>query len=199
MLNCAILDDYENCALGFAEWHSLDGVKVKVFTQPIANALAEQLAGFEIIVAMRERTPFDAKVFRSLPRLKLLVTTGMRNDAIDIAAAIEQGITVCGTRGLASPPLELTWGLLLGLARNIPTQAASVRAGQWQTQVGAGLEGKILGIVGLGKIGARMARVAQAFEMSVIAWQPREPQRACQAAGVDCARDLDDLFSAQIL
>ena len=196
LLNCAILDDYENCALGFADWTSLADVKVKAFTEyiPTADALAVQLADFEIIVAMRERTSFGAKLLNRLTRLKLLVTTGMRNAAIDITAATESGITVCGTKGLASPPLELAWGLLLGLARDIPTQAASVRAGAWQTKVGVGLEGMILGIVGLGKIGSGMARIAQAFGMSVIAWQPRNPEKACQAAGVECAASLNDLL-----
>jgi phosphoglycerate dehydrogenase-like enzyme len=196
LLNCAILDDYENCALGLADWTSLGGVKVKVFTEyiPTADALAEQLANFEIIVAMRERTSFDVKLLNRLTRLKLLVTTGMSNAAIDITAATQRGITVCGTKGLASPPLELTWGLLLALARDIPAQTASVRAGEWQTKVGVGLEGKILGIVGLGKIGSGMARIATAFGMSVIAWQPRNPEKACKAAAVECAASLNDLL-----
>ena len=196
LLSCAILDDYENCALSFADWTSLPGVKVKAFTEyiPTADALADQLADFEIVVAMRERTSFDGKLLNRLTRLKLLVTTGMKNAAIDITAATERGITVCGTEGLASPPLELTWGLLLGLARDIPAQTVSVRAGEWQTKVGVGLEGKILGIVGLGKIGSGIARIAQVFGMSVIAWQPRNPKVACEAAGVECAASLNDLL-----
>ncbi len=196
MLNCAILDDYQNCAFGFADWGSLDGVQVKNFTDTLttADTLAERLAGFEIIVAMRERTRFDAALLAYLPRLKLLVTTGMRNHAIDLAAADAHGITVCGTQGLPGPTPELVWGLLLALARNIPAEVASVRAGGWQTQVGVGLEGKTLGIVGLGKIGTRVARVAQAFHMAVLAWQPTITEERCKAAGVECAAGLDDLM-----
>ncbi len=126
MHRCAILDDYQDCALGFADWSSLDGVQVKNFTDAIitSDALVEQLAGFEIIVAMRERTRFDAALLARLPRLKLLVTTGMKNAAIDINAAVARGITVCGTRGLSDPTPELTWGLLLALARHIPADVA---------------------------------------------------------------------------
>jgi phosphoglycerate dehydrogenase-like enzyme len=171
-------------------------VQVKNFTDAITtpDALVEQLAGFEIMVAMRERTRFDAALLARLPRLKLLITTGMRNNAIDVAAAAARGIMVCGTQILPYPAPELAWGLLLALARNIPDQVASVRAGGWQTQIGVGLEGKTLGIVGLGKIGTRMARVAQAFNMSVLAWQPTITEERCKAAGVECASSLDDLM-----
>ena len=153
MLNCAILDDYQNCAFEFADWGSLDGVQVKNFSDTITrvDALADRLAGCEIIVAMRERTRFDAALQARLPRLKLLVTAGLRNQAIDLAAADAHGITVCGTQGLPSPTPELVWGILLALARNIPGEAASVRGGGWQRQIGVGLEGKTLGIVGLGE------------------------------------------------
>lgn len=196
MLHCAILDDYQNCALGFADWHSLQGVQVRTFTQfiPTGEALAEQLADFEIIVAMRERTKFDVPLLKRLSRLKLLVTTGMQNAAIDVAAAAAQGITVCGTEVLISPAPELAWALLLALARNLPKEVESVRTGGWQTSVGIGLEGKTLGIVGLGKIGTRMARVAQAFGMAVVAWQPRNPQEKCRAVQVECASSLEDLM-----
>src|SRR5277367_1378090 len=138
---CAILDDYQGCALDFADWASLDEVEVKNFAHAIATAdeLAEQLAAFEIIVAMRERTRFDAALFARLPRLKLLITTGMRNAAIDLATAAARGVTVCGTRSLSYPAPELTWGLLLALARQIPAEVAAVREGKWQTQVGLGL------------------------------------------------------------
>jgi phosphoglycerate dehydrogenase-like enzyme len=193
---CAILDDYQNCALGFADWASLDGVEVKNFTHAITNAdeLAEQLAEFEIIVAMRERTRFDAALFARLPRLKLLVTTGMRNAAIDLATAVARGVTVCGTRSLSYPAPELTWGLLLALARQIPAEVAAVREGNWQTQMGLGLSGKTLGIVGLGKIGSQIARYAQAFDMPVLAWSRNLTDEQCQTVSVERAPSLDALL-----
>jgi phosphoglycerate dehydrogenase-like enzyme len=197
MLHCAILDDYQDCALGFADWSSLDGVQVKNFTDAITtpDALAEQLAGFDIIVAMRERTRFDATLLARLPRLKLLVTTGMRNASIDMEAAAVHGITICGTRGLSYPTPELTWGLLLALARHIPADVASVRAGEkWQTRIGVGLSGKTLGIVGLGSIGSRIARYAQAFDMPVLAWSRNLTDGRCQTVGVERAPTLDALL-----
>ena len=197
MLSCAILDDYQDCALTFADWKSLQGIMVKTFTEfiPTIEALVAQLAEFDIIVIMRERTKIDAALLERLPRLKLLITTGMKNDAIDIKAAVDRGIVVCGTKSLPDPAPELAWGLLLSLARNIPKEVASVRSGGWQTTIGTGLEGKTLGIIGLGKIGTRVAHVAQAFDMSVIAWQPRPNEAAFKAAGVEAAVSLDDLMT----
>jgi phosphoglycerate dehydrogenase-like enzyme len=193
---CAILDDYQNCALGFADWASLNGVEVKNFTHAITTTdeLAEQLAQFEIIVAMRERTRFDAALFARLPRLQLLVTTGMKNAAIDLAAAATSGVTVSGTRALSYPAPELTWGLLLALARHIPAEVAAVREGNWQTQMGLGLSGKTLGIVGLGKIGTQIARYAQAFDMPVLAWSRNLTDEHCQSVGVGRAPSLDALL-----
>ena len=196
MFKCAILDDYQNCALGFADWTSLKEVNVTTFTKHlIPESLPAALAEFDVIVAMRERTTFDAKLLASLPRLKLLVTTGMKNSAIDMDAARNHGIVVCGTASLPYPAPELTWGLLLALARHIPAEAASLRSGGWQTRVGVGLNGKTLGIVGFGKIGNRIAKMAQAFEMQVLAWQPRVSEEDCKAAGVECAANLEDLMS----
>ncbi len=195
--SCAVLDDYQDGALSFANWTLLDGVQVNNFTDAITNPdeLAEQLTGFEIIVAMRERTRFDAALFARLPRLKLLVTTGMRNAAIDMDAAATRGITVCGTRSLSYPPTELTWGLLLALARHIPADVASVRAGEkWQTRIGVGLSGKTLGIIGLGKIGSQIARYAGAFDMPVLAWSRRLTDEQCRSAGVERAASLDALL-----
>jgi phosphoglycerate dehydrogenase-like enzyme len=188
---CAILDDYQDCALRFADWASLDGVGVKNFTHAITT---EQLGEFEIIVAMRERTRFDAALFAGLPRLQLLITTGMRNASIDLTAAAARGVVVCGTRALAYPAPELTWGLLLALAKQIPAEVASVREGNWQTQMGLGLSGKTLGIVGLGKIGSRIARYAQAFDMPVLAWSPNLTDERCEPVGVERARSLDELL-----
>jgi phosphoglycerate dehydrogenase-like enzyme len=197
LLDCAILDDYQNCALGFADWSSLDGVEVKNFTEVITppEALAERLAGFEIIVAMRERTLFDRALLSHLPRLKLLITTGMRNAAIDIDAAVANGVVVCGTRILSDPTPELAWGLLLALARHIPADVASIRAGEkWQTRIGVGLSGKTLGIVGLGKIGSQIARFAQAFEMPVLAWSRNLNDEQCKSVGAERAPSLDALL-----
>jgi phosphoglycerate dehydrogenase-like enzyme len=193
---CAILDDYQDCALGFADWSSLDGVEVKNFTQAIAtkDELAEHLARFEIIVAMRERTRFDAALFARLPRLRLLVTTGMRNAAIDLTAAAASDVVVCGTRSLPYPAPELTWGLLLALARHIPAEVAAVAEGNWQTQMGFGLSGKTLGIVGLGKIGGQIARYARAFDMRVLAWSRNVSEEYCQSVGVERAPNLDALL-----
>ncbi len=196
MMKCAILDDYQDCALGFADWNSLQGVEVKTFTEfiPTPQALAAQLADYEVIVAMRERTRIDADLLGRLPKLKLIVSTGMKNEAIDIEAAGKCGVLVCGTKSLPTPAPELAWGLLLSVARQIPQEVASVRTGGWQTTIGIGLEGKTLGIVGLGKIGARVARIAQAFDMSVLAWQPKPDEAAFQAAGVEAAASLEDLM-----
>jgi phosphoglycerate dehydrogenase-like enzyme len=189
---CAILDDYQDCALGFADWTSLGGVEVKNFTHAITTV--DELAEFEIIVAMRERTRFDAALFARLPHLKLLVTTGMRNASIDLAAAAARGVAVCGTRGLSYPAPELTWGLLLALARQIPAEVAAVREGQWQTQMGLGLSGKTLGIVGIGKIGSQIARYAQAFDMPVLAWSRNLTDERCRSVGVERALTLDALL-----
>jgi phosphoglycerate dehydrogenase-like enzyme len=193
---CAILDDYQDCALGFADWASLDSVEVKNFTHAITTTdeLAEHLAEFEIIVAMRERTRFDAALFARLPRLKLLVTTGMRNASIDTAAAASHGVVVCGTRSFPYPAPELTWGLLLALARQIPAEVAAVREGKWQTGIGVGLSGKTLGIVGLGKIGIQIARYAQAFDMRVLAWSRNLAEEQCQSVGAERAPSLDALL-----
>src|ERR1700749_982413 len=191
-IRCAILDDYQNCALGFADWASLGGVEVKNFTHPITTV--DDLAEFEIIVAMRERTRFDASLLACLSHLKLLITTGMRNAAIDLAAAAACGVAVCGTRALSYPAPELTWGLLLALARKIPAEVAAVREGKWQTQMGLSLSGKTLGIVGLGKIGGQIARYAQAFDMPVLAWSRNLTDEHCQSVGVERAPSLDALL-----
>ena len=177
--------------MGCANWASLVSVEVKNFTEASStqDELAKQLAEFEIIVAMRERTRFDAALFERLPRLKLLVTTGMYNAAIDMAAAAARGILICGTRGLAYPAPELTWGLLLALSRYIPAEADSIRqGGKWQTYLGSGLSGKTLGIIGLGKIGTQIARYAHAFNMPVLGWSRSLTDDRCKAAGAKSGR-----------
>lgn len=188
MLNCTLLDDYQNVALSLADWASLQpAVQTRSLHQPVADddALIAALADSDIIVAMRERTPLTAARLARLPRLKLIVTSGMRNAAIDLDACRARGIAVCGTESSSAPPLELTWGLLLALARHIVPENQALRSGgPWQQHLGIGLEGKTLGLIGLGKIGGGMAKVAQAFGMRVCAWSQNltaERAAACDA------------------
>ncbi|MET3174758.1 UNVERIFIED_ORG: phosphoglycerate dehydrogenase-like enzyme [Arthrobacter sp. UYCu721] len=193
----AILDDYQDVAHAFADWSSLEqaGVTASVFREPFQSedALAAALANYQIVIAMRERTPFPRTVLERLPGLKLLVTTGMANAAIDVAAAAELGITVCGTPGSPTAAPELTWALLLAIARNLPAEENSLRAGTWQTSVGMELSGKTLGIVGLGKIGRRIAAYGQAFGMEVLAWSQNLTDEAAAEAGVQKV-SKEDLF-----
>ncbi|MDR5700913.1 D-2-hydroxyacid dehydrogenase family protein [Agromyces aerolatus] len=191
----AILDDYQSAALDAADWSRLDA-DVVTFRDPLPDAasVVAALRGFDVVVAMRERTAFPEQVLAGLADLRLLVTTGMRNAAIDVAAARRLGITVCGTRGHAGPTVELTWALILGLVREVAADDAAVRAGAWQTRVPGDLEGRTLGIVGLGRLGARVAAVGRAFGMSVIAWSPNlteDRARAADAVAVEKA----ELFS----
>ncbi|HWP46025.1 MAG TPA: D-2-hydroxyacid dehydrogenase family protein [Candidatus Limnocylindrales bacterium] len=184
MMRVAILDDYQGVALKMADWSVLPtDVKIQVFTDHLSdeNAVAERLKDFEIIVAMRERTPFPKTLLERLPRLKLLVTTGTRNASIDMEAAAKLGIVVSGTGLLIQPTAELTWGLILALLRNIPYEDQAVRSGHWQLRIGIGLHGKVLGILGLGKLGSQVAAFGKAFGMSLLAWsQNLTPERAAQ-------------------
>src|SRR4029077_18871158 len=173
MAKVAILDDYQNVARRMADWASLPaGTEVVVFPDHLSDpgAVAARLADFEAVIAMRERTPFPKALLERLPKLKLLVTTGMRNASIDVAAALERKIVVCGTAGLPYPTAELTWGLILALFRRIPAEDRATREGRWQISGGLGLNGKTLGVVGLGGLGSRVAKIGRAFEMDVIAW-----------------------------
>jgi phosphoglycerate dehydrogenase-like enzyme len=173
MTRVAILDDYQGIARRMADWTSLPaGDEVTVFGDHLADtgAVAARLADFDAVVAMRERTPFPRDLLQRLPRLKLLVTTGMRNASIDVGAAVERGIVVCGTAGLPYPTAELTWGLILALARRIAVEDRATREGRWQVSCGMGLNGKTLGVIGLGGLGSRVARIGRAFEMEVVAW-----------------------------
>ena len=195
-MRVAILDDYQRVALSMADWSTLGaGVSVQPFHERIGNedALAERLRTFDVIVAMRERTPFPASLIERLPALKLLVTTGRRNAAIDVATAAARGVTVCGTSTLAMPPVELTWGLILSLARHIPRESAAMRSGAWQSTIGIGLHGKTLGILGLGRLGADVARIGRAFGMDVIAWSQNLTREKTDPLGVELT-DKDALF-----
>jgi len=173
MTSVAVLDDYQNVALTSADWSPVtERAEVVVFTDHLdtADAVVDALARFDVLVAMRERTAFPAEVLRRLPALRLLVTTGMGNAAIDLDAARALGVTVCGTGASPAAAPEHTWALLLALVRHVPTEDANVRAGRWQTTVGRELDGKTIGLLGLGRIGQRMARYATAFGMEVLAW-----------------------------
>ena len=173
MTRIAILDDYQGTALDCADWESIPGnPEIVVLREhiPGEDAVAEALAGFDIVVAMRERTPFSASLLARLPTLRLLVTTGMRNLAIDMQAAAARGVQVCGTALLPYAAFEHAWALILALAKHIPREDRAMRAGGWQVGVSDGLHGKTLGVLGLGKLGAKVARVAHAFDMRVIAW-----------------------------
>jgi len=196
---CAVLDDYQDVARSAADWGVLGGeIDIDVFREPLAgpDELAEELRGHEIVVIMRERTRFDAEVFARLPGLRLLVTTGMRNAAIDLDSAARHGVVVCGTRGRSEPTAELAWALILGAARNIVTEAGALRSGgRWQQTIGVDLAGSRLGIVGLGRIGQQVARIGLAFGMDVLAWSPRlTPARAAEA-GIAPAASRDELLS----
>ncbi|MFC4002361.1 D-2-hydroxyacid dehydrogenase family protein [Prauserella oleivorans] len=171
-MKIAVLDDYQDIARELADWDSLNA-EVEVFTEHIADQdeLVRRLADCEVVVAMRERTPLPAEVLERLPELKLVVSLGGdRNPSIDVKAATERGIVVSHTGYLPHPTAEHTWALILAAMRNLPTEEASMRDGGWQRTVGRSLHGATLGIIGLGRLGSRVARVGQAFGMRTIAW-----------------------------
>jgi phosphoglycerate dehydrogenase-like enzyme len=190
-IRCAILDDYQNVTLTMADWSKVKAdAEIKVFNEPFGSPeeAAKALAGFEIICAMRERTPFPRSIFEKLPGLKLLVTTGMRNAAIDMAAASDHKVTVCGTESAGHPTAELTIGLMIDLARKISVENARMKGGEaWQATVGGDLNGKTLGILGLGRLGQRVAKVGLAFGMKVVAWSQNLTPEKCREAGAEYA------------
>lgn len=184
-LRVAILDDYLNVTPTLADWARLPRhVSVTFFTDHVrGDALVDRLQPFAIVVATRERTAFPRTVIERLPALRLLVTTGHRNAAIDLAACRERGIVVCGTDGVVSATVELTWALILAVARHIVAEDRALRGGAWGTALGVGLEGKTLGILGLGRIGSRVARIGAAFGMRTIAWSEHLTAERASAAG----------------
>jgi len=181
----AILDDYQDVTLALGPWDRLPGLEKTVFRDTIAEreALVARLLPFDAILAMRERTPFPRALIERLPNLKLLMTTGERNRGIDAEACAERGIVFSGTPSFGAPTVDLTWGLILSLARRIPEQVGTLHAGQWQTRIGVGLEGRTLGVVGLGKLGTKVAKVGQALGMKVIAWSTNLTAEAAAALG----------------
>lgn len=202
-LRCAILDDYLDLSLKVADWSKVeDRVDVTVFREPFATpqAAISALEGFEIICAMRERTPFPRAMFEALPKLKLLITSGLRNAAIDMAAAKDRGVVICGTNWPRDPTAALTMGMILELTRNIGRENARMHAGEYlQKHVGIEIDGKTLGVVGLGKLGAKVAAIAKMFGMNVIAWSPNLTAERCKEAGVGYATKEELFGTADII
>ena len=190
-LRCAVLDDYQNVALTLADWSKVTAdVEVKVFDKPFSSPdeVIQALQGFAIVAAMRERTPFPRKVVEALPDLKLLITTGARNLSFDMKALGERGVTVCSTASFGNPTAGLTFGLMLELTRKIGYEHARMKAGElWQSTIGIDLEGKTLGVLGLGKLGNRVAEIAKPFGMKAIAWSQNLTPEKCKEAGVEYA------------
>jgi phosphoglycerate dehydrogenase-like enzyme len=186
-MKVAILDDFTNVARTFADWSKVNGkAEVTVFRDHVADvaALAARLKSFEIVTVMRERTPFPRPLIERLPNLKLLVTSGMRNASIDVAAATEKGVVVCGTDSVGFTTAEHAWAMLMAAARNIPQEEAALRRGIWQLGVGTTLRGRRLGIIGLGKIGSQVAGFGKAFGMDVVAWSQNLTEERCREVGV---------------
>ncbi|GGT35517.1 2-hydroxyacid dehydrogenase [Streptomyces kurssanovii] len=199
-LNCAVLDDYQDVALSMADWSSLEGsVEVRSVQEHFGSEeeVAAAVGDCEILVVMRERTPFPASLLDRLPRLRLLITSGMRNASIDLEAAARNGVTVCGTASNSEPPAELTWALILGLARHVVAESGALRdGGPWQSTVGADLHGRTLALLGLGRIGAKVAAVGRAFGMDVLAWSRNLTEERAAEHGVRRARSLGELLEA---
>ena len=196
-VRCAILDDYQNVVLKLADWSKVKGdLDIKVFNEHLGSPdkVIAALKGFQIVVAMRERTGFPKAVIDALPDLKLLITTGMRNASIDTEAAKARGVTVCGTPNFGNPTSGIAIGLMLELTRHIGYENARMHAGAtWQTTIGPDLEGMTLGVLGLGKLGTQTATIAKAFGMKAIAWSQNLTAEKCAAAGVGYV-SKDELF-----
>ena len=197
MIRVAALDDYQGVALKKGDWSKLPSdTQVESFNDHIddQDALVARLVPFDVIVAMRERTPFPRSLVERLPNLKLLITTGARNASFDLVALKERGVTVCATGSLSSPTAELAWGLIIGLMRHIAKEDANVRSGGWQRTIGPSLAGSTLGCLGLGNLGSQVARVGKAFDMDVIAWsQNLTAERAAEAGARLVTKD--ELFA----
>jgi phosphoglycerate dehydrogenase-like enzyme len=197
-MRLAILDDFQNVVLSAADWSVIeDRVDITVFNDHLEalDEVAERLADFEIVVIIRERTKFPRALFEKLPNFKLLITGGMRNRGIDLAAAKDHRVTVCGTGGAGAPTSELTWGLILATVRNISEQVQAVHEGGWQVGLGLGLQGKTLGIIGLGRQGTAVAKVAKAFDMDVAAWSQNLTKERCAEQDVRFVESKEELLA----
>ncbi|MDQ0700641.1 phosphoglycerate dehydrogenase-like enzyme [Streptomyces sp. W4I9-2] len=199
-LRCAVIDDFQSVATTVVDWSPVTAdVEVVSFTEHLAteDEAAAALVDFDIVVTLRERVPFPAGLFARLPRLRLLVASGMRNSVIDFDAAKRHGVTVCGTASSSTPPVELTWALILGLARGIVPEAEALRTdGPWQSTLGADLHGRTLGLLGLGKIGGRVAQVGRAFGMEVLAWSQNLTKERTDEVGATLAASKEDLLAS---
>jgi len=189
-----VLDDYQDVALGMGPWDRLDAQVVALHEHLLGDQLVAALSGSEVVVAMRERTPFDRVLLDRLPDLRLLVTTGMANASIDLDAARERGVLVCGTRSRQAGPAELTWALVLAVTRRVAYEDAAVRAGGWQTTIGPELSGRTLGVLGLGRLGSIVAGYGRAFGMRVLAWSANLDPGHARELGVEPVT-LDDLLT----
>ena len=202
-LRCAILDDYQNVALQMADWAQLgDRVEVSTFNTPFESAgqTIGALKEFDIICAMRERTPFGGDVLSALPKLKLLLTSGMRNASFDLETAKHRDIVVCGTGAAGNPTAGLTIGLMLELTRKIGFENARMKAGErWQITMGEDLEGKTLGVLGLGKLGSQVAAIARAMGMKTIAWSTNLTREVCERAGASYATKEELFATADVI
>ena len=193
-MKVTLLDDYQDVALSMAPWDRLDAEVVALHSHLVGDELVAALAGSDVVVAMRERTPFDRALLDRLPDLRLLVTTGMVNAAIDLDAARDRGVVVCGTRGRQSSTAELTWALVLALTRRLVPEDAAVRAGGWQTTIGPELDGRTLGVLGLGRLGGIVAGYGRAFGMRVLGWSTNLDPGYARELGVEPVA-LDDLLT----
>ena len=187
MIKVAILDDYQNVSQEFIDLKKLDSkYEIKIFSEPFKNEeeAIENLKEFEALLIMRERTPITKNLIQNLKKLKYIITSGMRNKAIDLEAAKEKKILVTGTEINSNPTAELTWALILGLARNIKPEIDNMFQGYWQTTIGVELKGKIIGLIGLGKVGSQVAKIAKAFGMQVVAWSENLDLDKCKELDV---------------
>jgi phosphoglycerate dehydrogenase-like enzyme len=194
MFKVAILDDYQQVALSMADWGSLlPEVEVQAFSDNLVDlpALSKRLENFQAVVLMRERTPFPRPLFERLPNLRLLITAGMRNLSIDMAAAKERGVLVTGTDTLSHVTVEIIWGLILCLLRRLPWEMEGMRGGKWQSTLGHALTGKTLGVLGLGRLGSKVAAIAKLFGMEVLAWsQNLTAQKAAECGAIYATKEM---------
>jgi phosphoglycerate dehydrogenase-like enzyme len=201
-MKIAILDDYQNVALRMADWSALaDRAQITVFNDHVTDpaAVVERLLPFDVVCVMRERTPLPREVIQHLPQLKLIASTGPRNAAIDMAAAKARGISVTATGYSSLPAIEMTWALILGSSRHIVQESKAVRDGGWQTALGQDLDGKVLGVLGLGNIGRQVARIGGAFGMNIIAWSENMTPEIASAAGATLVTKHDLFRQADII